>query len=153
MVCLELQWTYKNKVPYLNFPRIVSNAKKFCHLLWEIFCHLCRVHYTISKVTWFLVRSYQSQLSCLFVFNHKFAYWLISFNVTWKKIKKHLKKKETFQMNFCCVFKKSHQIDINIRWLFLVFLGFWVQNLKIRGKAIESWCLFRLNFKRRGLQM
>ena len=36
-------------------------------------------------VTWFFGRSYQSQLSCLFVFNNKFAYWLISFNVTWKR--------------------------------------------------------------------
>ena len=36
-------------------------------------------------VTWFFGRSYQSQLSCLFVFNNKFAYWLISFHVTWKR--------------------------------------------------------------------
>ena len=34
-------------------------------------------------VTWFLVWSYQSQLSCLFVFNNKLTHWLISFDVTW----------------------------------------------------------------------
>ena len=33
---------------------------------------------------------------------------------------------------------------MSFQWLFVVFLGFWAQNVKTQGTVIEGWCLFRV---------
>ena len=49
---------------------------------------------------------------------------------------------------------KRHQKDINFRWLFHVFLGFWAQKpkntRKSHWKLMSFPCLFRLNFEGEG---
>ena len=49
---------------------------------------------------------------------------------------------------------KRHRKDINFRWLFLVFLGFWAQKpkntRKSHWKLMSFQCLFGLNFEDKG---